>query len=515
MPRSGADLVQPEVFMTTHTVIIEQTTARSELERIAQEARVFISMPEASGITPPVLMERGERELAASSEGRDRWCGVFRPGEIGLSVFDHGALYGDAVFEGVLIVRNRLFQWREHLQRLYNSAAGIQIQIPYSPAQLTAHILAAVAQAGIGDESPAYIRLVVTRGLGDLGIHPAKCLGSTVYAIVAKIQLYPEPLYERGIKTSVSRHIRRASADVLDPGIKSCNYLNNILALVDTRDQLTDETLMLARDGSIAEATADNLFLVRRENGWEDDPSKVQVFTPSSSYCLRGITRDLVLGHARDLGFEVMESEKIIPADLVGTSREVFLTGTAAGIIPVISVDGNSVGDGFPGPITRKLRHLLLQDMADPAKGLWIFANSNEIRQYLNEQDFVTATPALKTPISLTEEFVLSLFHQIDGRNWEALSQFFCSDVVYERPGYEPLRGFERLMKFYKEERVIRCGEHLLENIVLDERRGACWGRFVGTHKNGSLINERFADAYTFKDGKIHTRRSFFFRPAV
>lgn len=501
--------------MTTHTAVAEQTTHKSELERIAGEAKVFISMLEAPGITPPLLMERGHKESAESREGRVRWCGVFRPDEIGLSVFDHGALYGDAVFEGVLIVKDRLFQWREHLQRLYNSAAKIQIQIPYGPEQLTAHILAAVAQTGVGSETPAYIRLVVTRGLGDLGIHPAKCLGPTVYAIVAKIQLYPEPLYERGIKTSVSRHIRRTSADVLDPGIKSCNYLNNILALIDTKDQVTDETLMLVRDGSIAEATADNLFLVRRENEWEDDPSKVQLFTPSSSYCLRGITRDLVLGHARDLGFEVAESKKITPADLAGAGREVFLTGTAAGIIPVISVDGNSVGDEFPGPITRKLRHLLLQDMADAAKGLWIFANSNEIRQYLNEKDFVPATTALETPILLTEEFVHNLFHQIDTRNWDALSQFFCSDVVYERPGYEPLRGFDRLMKFYKEERVICGGEHLLEHIVMDEGRGACWGRFVGTHKNGSLIDERFADAYTFKDGKIHTRRSFFFRPAV
>lgn len=496
-----------------HAVALPQSSIREELERIAQQAKVFISMSCVPGMTPRILLEKGQPESLVFEESAVRRWGIFRIDEAGLPVFDHGVLYGDAAFEGVLIVRKHLFQWREHLQRLYESAAKLHISIPYNPAELTARILETISYTGISDEDPAYIRLVVTRGLGDLGINPAKCAGATIYAIVARIQLYPEALYEKGIQTSIARHVRRTSADMLDPGIKSCNYLNNILALVDTRDQSTNETLMLTREGAIAEATADNLFVVAREKGWESDPSRVTLTTPCDSYCLRGITREIVLRNAQVLGYQVVESHKIVPEDLFGEEREVFLTGTAAGLVPVVSVDGQPVGGGIPGPITAKLRHLLMQDMANPENGLWIFANGNESEHYLNQKP-ISRERAERAPF-ITPDVVTTMFRYIDGRDWDELQHMFTPDVVYERPGYQPFEGLERLLKFYREERVIASGQHLLENVVVNQHGGASWGRFVGVHKNNSPIDERFADVYTFKDGKIQTRKSYFFRPAV
>ena len=499
--------------MAAHAAVSSQSSIREELEKISSEARVFVSMPCVPGITPRFLLEKGHAEMIGAEEAVERRLGVFRIDEVGIPVLDHGVLYGDAAFEGILVVGKHLFQWREHLQRLYESAAKLCISIPYSPAELTAHVLETISYTGITDENPAYIRLVVTRGLGDLGINPAKCAGATIYAIVARIQLYPEALYEKGIQTSIARHVRRTSADVLDPAIKSCNYLNNILALLDTRDRSTNETLMLTREGAIAEATADNLFVVAREKGWESDPSKVTLTTPCDSYCLRGITREIVLHNARALGFQVVESHNIVPEDLFGAEREVFLTGTAAGLVPVISVDGKPVGGGIPGPITAKLRHLLMSDMANPEKGLWIFADRNEIEHYLNQKPGSWGR-AERNPL-ITPDIVTTMFRYIDGRNWDELQHMFTLDIVYERPGYPPFEGLERLLKFYREERVIASGQHLLESVVVNQHEGACWGRFVGVHKNNSPIDERFADVYTFKDGKIQTRRSYFFRPAV
>src|SRR5580765_135463 len=236
---------------------------RKEFESIAAETRIFVNMPSVSGITPRVLLERGMPSIPVDNVERHQ--GVFRPDEIGLPAFDHGVLYGDAVFEGILIIGGQLFQWREHVERLYRSAKRLGIQMPYDSAELTEQILGAVNDPGLSSKGAAYIRLVVTRGIGDLGINPVKCLGSTIYALVSKIQLYPESLYEQGIRVSVAQQTRRAGADIIDPQIKCCNYVNNILALVETQDQKTVETIMLTRDGFVAEATTDNLFLVSRE----------------------------------------------------------------------------------------------------------------------------------------------------------------------------------------------------------------------------------------------------------
>lgn len=484
-----------------------------DMERIASEAKVFVSMPYISGITPNLLLKRGIGERP-SGNGVERFRGIFKINEVGLSAFDHGVLYGDAVFEGVLVVCGRLFQWREHLDRLYASAARLGIHVPYTSSELTEHILETVKSTSVSQNQPSYIRLVVTRGVGDLGIHPAKCVGSTIYSIVSTIQLYPESVYERGIHVSLSKMTRRPGPEILDPQIKSCNYLNNVMALLETLPEGCKETVMLTSEGFVAEATTENLFLAVREDGWENDPARVTLFTPSSNYCLKGITRGLVLGYARHLGFKVVESTTLLPKDFAGSYREVFLTGTAAGLVPVIAVDGHEIGNGVPGPVTSSLRELLSADMQRSEMGLALIAHRREINEYLANSGPVSSESALED-ISKPTNLITRLFEAVDSCNWEILAQLFCHDAVYERPGYGPLVGLERVIKFYREERVIASGKHHLENIVLTENSGASWGRFVGVHRNGTPLDERFADVYRFKDGKIWNRQSYFFRPAV
>jgi branched-chain amino acid aminotransferase len=481
----------------------------AELRRLAVAARVFVSMPYVEGVSPRVLADDARARDCATGELVPRREGIFALDEIGLPVMDHGVLYGDAVFEGVLVVHGRLFTWREHLERMHASARKLAIDVPVDDVHLTRALLRAVRATGVGAGERGYIRLVVTRGLGDLGIAPAKCVGSTVYAICGTLRLYAEAGYRTGIPISVAREVRRPMADTLDPRVKSCNYLNNIRALVETLDEGCAETLMLTPSGFVAEATADNLFLVVREPGWEDDPARVRLVTPSPEYCLNGITRALLMRAAREAGYTVEESDTLLPADFTQPHREAFLTGTGAGVMPVTAVGGAPVGDGASGPVTHALRARFDRYLADPALGLGLHATDDEIRAYLS------GAPSTTSQEDGMSNFVVDLFRKIDARDWEALEDSLHEDVVYERPGYEPLVGRERVLRFYREERVIASGEHQLERVLTDGESGACWGRFVGLHKNGSAIDERFADVYLLQDGRIRTRRSFFFRPAV
>jgi branched-chain amino acid aminotransferase len=351
-----------------------------DLQEIARSCRVFLSMPWLEGLTPRVLRTAPGTESPVDptmTEPLERRHGIFRPDEVGLSVFDHGALYGDSVFEGLLVVQGRLFTWREHLARLQAGCRGLGIAIPYDPVDLTLQVLRTIAEADLDRLERAYVRLVVTRGLGDLGIYPPRCIGSTVFAIAARIQLYPEELYERGIELSVAREVRRPGVDILDPNVKASNYLNNIRALLETLAEKRPETLMLTQQGFVSEATADNLFLViREENG-------VRIQTPPAAYCLEGITRGLILEAARAAGYTVEECSTLLPSDLTGASREVFLTGTGAGLIPVVKIGHQDVGDGRPGPVTRELRKSLLADMADPRLSVPVRATRQEVEEYL------------------------------------------------------------------------------------------------------------------------------------
>jgi len=489
---------------------LDSTAVLSRLEHLATATTVFMSMPLVPGITPRILIEKGQKENSLDGERTARYWGIFRPDEIGVPVLDHGLLYGDGVFEGILVVGDRLFKWREHLQRLYSSAQQLQLEIPYSPTALTNHVLETVRKTAAEGKAATYLRLVVTRGAGDLGIQPGKCSSGTVYCVASRIQLYPESLYEHGIHLGLCRKIRRSGAAILDPQIKSCNYLNNILAWTEASGQGCHEALMLTQNGYVGEATTDNLFIVTKDRGWEEDSSKVTIATPVPAYCLNGITRGLVLEYARGLGFRTDECATLLPTDLLGSDKEVFLTGTAAGLIPVITLDRLPIGNATPGPLTRKLRHMLCEDMENPEMGLSAYASEAEIAVYLDGRECPQGQM-----IPIAPDFVRNLFEAIDDRRWPSLENFFAKDMIYERPGYAPLIGYDRILKFYREERVIACGRHLLEEIVVDDDGGACWGRFIGEHKNGSQIDERFADTYKFENGRVKVRKSYFFRPAI
>ena len=354
-----------------------------EVRRIIRTARVFVSMPYLEGLTPRILADPERSRAYPTGESLERRDGTFALDEIGLPVLDHGVLYGDAVFEGVLVAHGRVFTWREHLARLHRSCNRLGITVPHDDAHLTRRLLDAVRETGVGSGERGYIRLVVTRGLGDLGVSPLKCIGSTVYAVCAKIQLYPEASYQAGIGLSVARRVRRTVADTLDPTVKSCNYLNNIRALLETLSERSLETMMLTPDGFVAEATADNLFLVLKEEGWETDPRRVRVITPSADYCLNGITRALLMRAAREAGHRVEESATMLPGDWAGPDREAFLTGTGAGVMPVIAVGGVPVGDGTAGPVTHALRERFTGYLADPALGISLDADDGQIEAYL------------------------------------------------------------------------------------------------------------------------------------
>ncbi|HWN82221.1 MAG TPA: aminotransferase class IV, partial [Candidatus Udaeobacter sp.] len=270
-------------------------------------------------------------------------------------------------------------------ERFWNSARELQIEIPYGKAELVELLVESAREVDLSAGTSGYIRLVLSRGLGDLGINPRKCTAATLFSLTSTIRLYPREMYETGIEIGLARRIRRPDASVLDPRIKSNNYLNNILALLDgTRETGTLEALMLTRDGFVAEATVDNVFLVRRLPGWESDPGRVEVKTPRREYCLGGITRALTLALAREAGYAVDEAADLLPSDFAGEHHECFMTGTGAGVMPIIKLAGLTIGDGRPGPITSRFVEQIRAAQADPEFGLPLSATPREIASYLD-----------------------------------------------------------------------------------------------------------------------------------
>jgi len=343
-------------------------------------------MPVIEGITPRVLVDAKDAHEMPDRSGLVRRDKIFRLDEIGLSPLDHVALYGDAVFEGILIRNRSIFLYQQHLERIEASAAKIDLEIPLDRQTLTERILE-TCQSVQFPEGNGYIRLVITRGLGDLGINPLKCVTATMFAIVSTIRLYPREAYAKGIPLGLARRIRRPSASILDPNIKSNNYLNNVLALLEgTRGRGFVESLMLTEKGFVAEATVDNIFSVVRHSGWETDPSRVEVRTPSSEYCLVGITRGAVMELARKRGYRVSVRDDLLPVDLVGPGRECFMTGTGAGVMPINSIEDVDVGDGKPGPVTLALVDDINRMMLDPANGLPIDTPKAMIAEALEER---------------------------------------------------------------------------------------------------------------------------------
>lgn len=260
--------------------------------------------------------------------------------EAKVSVFDHGFLYGDGIFEGIRAYAGRVFKLEEHLDRLFDSSKAIMLTIPYSKAQLMEAVATTLRANDLHD---AYIRLVVSRGPGDLGLDPTKCPHPTIIVIADRIALYPHELYEKGLALA-SVAIRRPGGDVLNPAVKSLNYLNNIMAKIEANLRGLPEVLLMNNQGYVVEGTGDNVFVVRNGELWTP---------PTNAGILNGITRQTVLALADELGM-VCREENLTLFD-VYTADECFLTGTAAEIIPAVACDGRTIGTGEPGDVTRKL----------------------------------------------------------------------------------------------------------------------------------------------------------------
>jgi branched-chain amino acid aminotransferase len=257
-----------------------------------------------------------------------------------ISVFDHGLLYGDGIFEGIRFYNGRVFRLEEHLLRLWDSARSICLEIPMTMPDMTEAVLETIRQNHLRD---GYIRLLVTRGIGNLGLNPTQCKSPSVIIIAATIALYHEEFYRKGL-TIVTCATRRSSPAALNPAVKSLNYLNNVMARIEANLAGADEALMLNDAGNVAECTADNVFIVKHG----------QIFTPPiAAGALRGITRSVVFGIAAELGVKVREAD--ITRHDVFVADECFLTGTAAEIVPVVKADGRSIGNGTPGPITARI----------------------------------------------------------------------------------------------------------------------------------------------------------------
>jgi branched-chain amino acid aminotransferase len=258
-----------------------------------------------------------------------------------ISVFDHGLLYGDGVFEGLRSYGGKVFRLERHVERLYNSAKAIWLTIPLTPKQMSDAINDTVRANDIVD---GYIRAVVTRGAGSLGLDPNKCSNPQVILIADAIALYPPELYEKGLEI-VSVSVMRTHPAALNPRIKSLNYLNNILAKIEGLQAGCIEALMLNHKGEISECTGDNIFLVRKG---------VLYTPPIDAGILEGVTRDAVIELAQAADVEVLEVP--LTKHDVYIADEVFLTGTAAEVIPVVKVDSRSIGTGKPGPMTLDLK---------------------------------------------------------------------------------------------------------------------------------------------------------------
>jgi branched-chain amino acid aminotransferase len=257
-----------------------------------------------------------------------------------ISVFDHGLLYGDGIFEGIRFYNGRVFRLEEHLLRLWDSARSICLEIPMTMPDMTEAVLETIRQNHLRD---GYIRLLVTRGIGNLGLNPTQCKSPSVIIIAATIALYHEDFYRKGL-TIVTCATRRSNPAALNPAVKSLNYLNNVMARIEANLAGADEALMLNDAGNVAECTADNVFIVKHG----------QIFTPPvAAGALRGITRSVVFGIAAELGVKVRETD--ITRHDVFVADECFLTGTAAEIVPVVKADGRSIGNGKPGPITARI----------------------------------------------------------------------------------------------------------------------------------------------------------------
>ena len=286
--------------------------------------------------------------------------GVYYPkSEAKISVYDHGLLYGDGVFEGIRAYEGVVFKLQEHIERLYRSAHAIMLKIPISKEEMLNAVIKTLRKNKL---TTAYIRLVVTRGAGDLGLDPRKCPKPSIIIIADSINLHSEGAKENGISTMIS-WVRRNPVDTTTHEIKSLNYLNSILAKIEATSTGVDEAICLDKNGWIVEGVGENLFIVK--DG--------RIFTPpSSSGALAGITAKVAIRIAKNIGIEVSETS-ITPFQLF-SADEAFFTGTAIEMVPIKEVNNRKIGEGKPGPITKKLMNIFQKVIVDPNEGIPIYS---------------------------------------------------------------------------------------------------------------------------------------------
>ena len=264
----------------------------------------------------------------------------FPEDEAKISVFDHGLLYGDGIFEGIRFYHGRVFRLKEHLERLWDSARSICLDLPMSRNEMSEAVLETIRRNNLRE---GYIRLIVTRGVGNLGLNPEQCKRPSVIIIATALALYSEKAYREGL-TVITCATRRTNPGALNPAVKSLNYLNNVMARIEANLAGADEALMLNDHGYVAECTADNVFIIKRG----------EIFTPPiHAGALRGITRAVVFEVAAELGLKISEVD--VTRHDVFIADECFLTGTAAEVIPVVKADGRVIGNGTPGPISARM----------------------------------------------------------------------------------------------------------------------------------------------------------------
>lgn len=275
-----------------------------------------------------------------------------------ISVFDHGLLYGDGIFEGIRAYNGSVFKLKEHIDRLYRSAHMIMLEIPMAREQMIQAVLETLRKNSLKD---SYIRLIVTRGVGDLGLNPKKCAKPTIIIITDTITLHKVEAKERGV-TAMLSWVKRDPVDATSHEIKSLNYLNSILAKIEANIAGVDEAICLDKNGFICEGVAENIFMVKND----------KLFTPPSyTGALQGITAEEVMRLARRLGYDV-EEKNITPYELFN-AEEAFFTGTAAEIIPVREINKRTIDSGKPGPITKKLMAEFSKVVLDPKEGVAIY----------------------------------------------------------------------------------------------------------------------------------------------
>src|SRR5881275_1123095 len=298
-----------------------------------------IHEPTDQAVTEPAIENRprratGVKEAKIYIDGK-----FYSEANAKISVFDHGLLYGDGIFEGIRFYNGRVFRLEEHLHRLWDSARSICLEIPMTMRNMTEAVLETIRQNHLRE---GYIRLLVTRGIGNLGLNPTQCKSPSVIIIAATIALYHQDFYRKGL-TIVTCATRRSNPAALNPAVKSLNYLNNVMARIEANLAGADEALMLNDAGNVAECTADNVFIIKDS----------QVFTPPiTAGALRGITRSVVFDIAGEFDTNIVEAD--FTRHNIFVADECFLTGTAAEIVPVVKADGRLIGNGKPGPITTR-----------------------------------------------------------------------------------------------------------------------------------------------------------------